>query len=577
MSSRAASATHNSRSADGADIVIVGNGIAGLTTAVEARRLSPDASIVIITDQSHPTINTPALKQFAVGKLTQEQLLAYPPGMEKSQRIHVICARVEEINAQGKFVGLRGGIGFGYGSLVIASGSSPTALPAHIAGRDFDGVLTLHCLQDYMNLRRRIAEVEEAVVIGGGAHATETVMGLLHLGIQVHWLIRGKTLLGKTLDEYASEMILEHFRHAGARIYLQTQVKGIVGRVGSVVGVITNHNQMLPCELVLACTGTTPITTLAEHCSMPMLHKNGIMVDDHLRTSVRDIYAAGDVAAIRQPQTGVHETRPLWNAAVLQGRAVAAMVTGHHELAAQPFGVPWHATQLGELRMLSVGTLHARDRSVTTLTGGNRRSYYRLSVADDRLVGYLSLGPNQPDSLAIKRIIDEGLSIRDVRKALLNGSFDARRYFSRQQSYVARDLVTSGKIPAVTWMQTPAPAARPRHTGGLASTSAASHAPFGSHARETGGALPFNDSLLTPPHLPALPLPPQEEEEIGSFTGNLPGVADSAWAAAAARTSSARSVEPMLVPLPSRPSTRSLWSYTGNLPAVEAMHPSSRK
>lgn len=63
---------------DGADIVIIGNGIAGLTAAVEARRLAPDKRIVIITEQIHPTINTPALKQFAIGKLTREQLLAYP-------------------------------------------------------------------------------------------------------------------------------------------------------------------------------------------------------------------------------------------------------------------------------------------------------------------------------------------------------------------------------------------------------------------------------------------------------------------------------------------------------------------
>src|SRR5712692_1573861 len=95
-----------------ADIVIVGNGIAGLTAAVDARRLAPDKRIIMITEQSHPTINTPALKQFAIGKLNREQLLAYPAGTERTQLIHVINARVEEIHAQGKYVGLRGGRGF---------------------------------------------------------------------------------------------------------------------------------------------------------------------------------------------------------------------------------------------------------------------------------------------------------------------------------------------------------------------------------------------------------------------------------------------------------------------------------
>ena len=108
---------------DSADLVIVGNGIAGLTAAIEARRLAPDRSIVIMTSQSHPTINTPALKQFAVGKLTREQLLAYPAGNERSQRMHVVHAHVEEIRAREKYLCLAGERGFGYGSLLLATGS----------------------------------------------------------------------------------------------------------------------------------------------------------------------------------------------------------------------------------------------------------------------------------------------------------------------------------------------------------------------------------------------------------------------------------------------------------------------
>src|SRR5207253_5597361 len=113
-------------SVDNAEIVIVGNGIAGLTAAVEARRLAPDKRIAIITEQSHPTINTPALKQFAIGKLAREQLLAYPAGTERAQTIHVINARVEKISAQGKYVCLPEGRGFGYDSLLIATGSTST-------------------------------------------------------------------------------------------------------------------------------------------------------------------------------------------------------------------------------------------------------------------------------------------------------------------------------------------------------------------------------------------------------------------------------------------------------------------
>ncbi|MBV9229442.1 MAG: FAD-dependent oxidoreductase, partial [Chloroflexi bacterium] len=440
---------------DSADIVIIGNGIAGLTAAVEARHLEPDKRIVIITDQTHPTINTPSLKQFAIGKLAREQLLAYPAGTERTERIHVVTAHVEEIHARSKYVSLGGGRGFGYGSLLIATGSTPQGLPAGLPGRDFDGVLTLHRLQDYLDLRRRLSEVSEAVVVGGGVHAIETAMGLLHWGIRVHWLIRGATLMPRILDQPASELVLEHIRRNGMIIHTETEIAGIVGRVGVVAGVITNQQEMIPCQMVLCCTGTQPAMALAGRCSVPIRQKKGIVVDDKLRSSVRDIYAAGDVAALKNPQTGDFEPRALWYAAVSQGRIAGAMLAGHTDLAVQPFGTSWHATHVGELSMLTVGEPLTKNDKVTILTDTSQNSYRRMAVMDDRLIGYLSLGARQPDSLAIKRIVDEGHSIRAITKPLLKGDFDARRYLSEMRSRVAEGILTTRKLPDLL----PAPAA----------------------------------------------------------------------------------------------------------------------
>lgn len=442
---------------DYADILIVGNGIAGLTAAIESRRLAPSAQIAIISGQCHPTINTPALKQFAIGKLAREQLLAYPAGTERSQRIHIIKAWVEGINAQSKYVCLSSGHGIGYGSLLIATGSVPNSLPANLSGRDFDGVLSLHSLQDYLNLLRRLDGVDSAVVIGGGAHAIETVMSLLHYGIEVHWLIRGQTFLSQSLDDQASQMVLDTTRRAGANIHTSTSVAGIVGRVGSVIGVVTTKGQMIPCQLVLACTGTSPETTLAERCNIPLLHQRGILVDDQLRTSVPSIYAAGDVAARKNPLTGIYETRAQWNVAVQHGRIAAAMMTDHPELASRRQGVPWHATHLGDLCMLTVGDPLSKFGRSTTEIESHKKKYCRMSILDNRLVGYLSLGSTQPDSLAIKYLIDEGIAIGSVKKALLKGNVDVHKYSSQLKSRATQEMVTSGKIPVVSPKYYPMP------------------------------------------------------------------------------------------------------------------------
>src|SRR6185369_5417780 len=198
-------------------------------------------------------------------------------------------------------------------------------------------------------------------------------------------------------------------------------------------GVITNNQELIPCQLLLTCTGTQAVTSLASQCSASMKHdKKGIQVDDQLRTTVRDVYAAGDVASLKNPQTGKFEPRAVWYAAISQGRIAGAMLAGYDQLALQPFGVPWHATHVGELSMLTVGSPLLEGNNVITLTDKSQKNYRRLAIVDDRLVGYLALGPGtQPDSLAIKRIIDEKRSVRSITKALLKGDLDARQYLSQ--------------------------------------------------------------------------------------------------------------------------------------------------
>ena len=547
---------------DQADIVVIGNGIAGLTAALEARRLAPDKRIVIITKQLHPTINTPALKQFAVGKLAREQLLAYPAGTERTERIHIIEARVEEIHGQSKYVTLNGGRGFGYDSLLIATGSTPTGLAENIPGRDFDGVMTLHRLQDYLDLRRRLSEVSEAVVIGGGAHAIETVMGLAHWGIHVNWLIRSSTFMSRILDKPASEMVLARLHRAGVTISTDTEIAGVVGRIGSAVGVITNQQEMIPCQLVLSCTGTKPVMTLAKRCTLPMRCQQGILVDDQLHTSVRDIFAAGDVAALKNPLTGTYETRAQWYAAVSQGRTVAAVMTGHEELAGEPFGVQWHATHLGELSMLTVGDPLRVHSKITTLTDTSQGGYRRMAIIDDRLIGYLALGPRQPDSLAIKRIIDEGHSVRAITKALLRGTFDARHYLSQQQARTAQGMLSARGLPALPAALATGQGAAQRQParivvgpqGQSTRVLPPQPEPMVQGERSTGGLeqqypQPFRQTEPLQ-RTAAQPRPDAIEEELSPFTGHLPALYGSV-------------IESTLTPIheANRPADK-LWSYT---------------
>jgi hypothetical protein len=213
-----------------------------------------------------------------------------------------------------------------------------------------------------------------------------------------------------------------------------------------------------------------------------------------------------------------------------------------------------------------------------------------MSLVDDRLVGYLSLGTTQPDSLAIKRIIDEGLSIRAVKEVLLKGDFDARKYFSQSRSRAARDMVTSGKIPVVNPLISSLPVtdrivrAYPQCItpgGAMLSLPAptTSRRPQTEPLREPTPALTLSsiDSQLTIHEweeelLPSLSHSPIDnqltihewEEELRPTTDKLP-------------VNSKKVVESILVALPSRPASRNLWSYSRKLPAIVARSSSAQR
>ena len=496
-----------------AELVVIGNGIAGMTAAIEARKLEPRMRIVIVTAQNHPTINTPALKQFTVGGLSREQLVAYPLGTERTLDLEMLHARVTGIRASESALVFADGSTFGYSKLLIATGSRPAGLPETLPGNDLDGVLTPHRLPDYLDLTRRLqageeGEVSEVVVVGGGLHASETVESLLRRGLVVHWLLRGDRLYARALDQRASDLAIEHFRGKGAHIWQHTELVGILGRIGCAVGVATTQHAHLSCQLVLICTGSVPALELAHTCDPPLETSRGIQVDSCLGTTLAGIYAAGDVAALKNPWTGRYETRGQWAAAVEQGRRAALALTDRVPGSPRDIGAPWHATQLGDLVLLTVGM--TRESSDTeALTHEQDGGYYRLTVRQNQLVGYLALGPRPVDGVGIKRLVDEEIPWADAAEALLTGTFETHTFFARH--HTAQLRTSSGPLQGMAEEQTgQTPARGLPSTGSLrpiegrrrrSAHQALSHKPWPSIQHEIHACIGCNACLLACPAL----------------------------------------------------------------------------
>ena len=437
--------------ADHADLLVIGSGIAGCIAAMETRQYVPNARILMVTEQNHPTINTPALKQFGAGRLELDQLLAYPAGTEQQLGIQVIHQRATKLDPSGRQVYLASGHTIRYRRLLLATGAKANRLPASFPGHDFDGVLTLHTLADYLDLRRRLPVSSSVVVIGGGYHAAETAMLLRHHRLRVTWLIRGRSLLPHLLNTVASDLLLRQVRRQGVEVRLETEAAGIVGRMGTVAGIVTADNEFIACDLAIAAIGTQPDVDLVENTAVAVQARRGVRVNERLQTSAADIYATGAVAAVLDPQTGQRDARGQWYFAVQQGRLAAAAITGAPipEGAAEgAVGNFWHATQFDKLSVLMAGApmLSERDHPDNeVLTNGSGSFYRRVVVRHGHLVGYLAVGSGQLGGLGIKRLIDERINVEEIKRKLLTEDFDLRSFFTERRLYA----LLTGEVGAV--------------------------------------------------------------------------------------------------------------------------------
>jgi NADPH-dependent 2,4-dienoyl-CoA reductase/sulfur reductase-like enzyme len=222
-------------------------------------------------------------------------------------------------------------------------------------------------------------------------------------------------------------------------VRLETEAAGIVGRLGVAAGVLSTDGEFIPGELIIAATGVRPDTRLVQGTDMALQSRHGLRVDERLQTVMPNVFAAGAVASILDPQSRQRDSRAQWYFAFQQGRLAGASLAGAsvaEDARIAATGAFWHATQLGKLAVVSAGAamLSERDHGdIEVASSGSTAFHRRIVLRGDQLVGYLAVGANPPSGLAIKRIIDEHLDVRSIRKQLLSDDFDVRAFLRQRQ------------------------------------------------------------------------------------------------------------------------------------------------
>jgi len=306
-------------------VVIIGNGIAGVTAAFRLRKKRPDWSISVVSGESDFHYSRPALMYVFMGHMRFEDTKPYEDRIWTEQRIDLVrgwATRIDTENRRVEFEGQRQPLS--YDKLLIATGSEPNKFGW--PGQDMDGVQSLYGLQDLEALYRNVRDARQAVVVGGGLIGIELAEMLHSRNIHVTFLVRETAFWNVVIPQEEAEMINRIVEAAGLGLVLSTELQEVVddgtGRVG---GVITGHGERIDCQLVGLTTGVHPNTVLARASGVPV--GRGVLVDWGLRTELPGVFAAGDCAEI---VTGAERNliQAVWYTGRMQGLVAADAMAG---------------------------------------------------------------------------------------------------------------------------------------------------------------------------------------------------------------------------------------------------------
>jgi len=422
--------------------VIIGNGITGVTAAEILRAEDAACSITIVADDPFPAYYRPALKDYLGGRLPEEKLWVRPATFYQEQHIRFLPGRIVGINASQSFAQLQNGKRIGYDSLLLANGARPRSLSC--PGLNLAGVSTLRTVADYQEILRRLEHVNRVVVCGSGTLALESAETLRHRGYQVTHLLRGNTLWSEVLDPVASDMVLQEERRDGIDVRTGEEISEIVGKNGQVSSVITTRGERIPCELALIAIGIEPLIDFIRASGIAC--GRGVKVDNGMRTSVPNIYAAGDVIETTDEFTGRTRVLGQWFPAIQQAQVAAYTMLGllnpsHPFYPRSPAGTSsgyrnyYNATFLYGLDFVSVG-LTTRPPAAgyqEVIAAPQPRNYRKAILKNGVVVGALLLG-NREQALAFKRAIDHRMNLAPVANRLFADDFSLHAWLDQHQT-----------------------------------------------------------------------------------------------------------------------------------------------
>jgi len=401
--------------------LIIGNGVAGVRAAETIRKHDDRGEITLVGDEPDGFYYRPQLADFAAGKQTEAGMRAKPDAFYAANRIKLHLGRkAAAVLPSEHRVRLDDGSSQRYDRLLVATGAS--AQKADVPGMELQGVHYLDTMADARALAAAARDAKEAVVVGENSIGVEIARAVLDLGVKVSYLVRGDRFWPEMLDTDAGQLVEQHLEGRGARLLRQQQLQAIGGSQGEVEKVVTSTGQEIPCSIVGLSMGRAANTAAAAAGGIEV--EQGILVDDKLATSAKDVYAAGDVTQAPELTTGQQQPSLGWLKAWRQGQAAGVNMTGGSASGAD-------AISTLQVQILAMDFLAMGQNNPPAGAGWRKESalfpdvgvYKSLVRRNGTLVGATFVG-NVAEAGVIERLIRAKADISQLDPAIHRQMFD---------------------------------------------------------------------------------------------------------------------------------------------------------
>jgi nitrite reductase (NADH) large subunit len=400
-------------------VVIIGNNVSGTFTAQNIRFLNEEAEIEIYTQEKYPYYTRVKLPELISENVKIDDLIVFKEDWYANKKINLnLNTPIKKINPKTKTIEIDGEDNpISYNKLVLAIGSTPNIPPIKNAVKLKDekkGVFTLRSIDDALEIKDFInnKKVKKAIVIGGGLLGLELANQIKNSGLDTTVVEFFPRLLPRQLDVECGTMLKEEIESKGIKVVLDAATEEILGN-GSVTGIRLKGGEKLNADVVLIQAGIRPTIKLAQEANLST--NRGIIVDEFLETSEKDIFAVGDCIEYKDQIWGIIP------ACMEQSKIVAASVLGLKKVEYKGT-TPKNTLKIIGLELTSIGII---DPSTETSGGweilkkADKKDccYQKLVLKENKLKGAILFGDTKAISYVYKKM-EQDVDKNELRELL---------------------------------------------------------------------------------------------------------------------------------------------------------------